>query len=567
MSEQDYYKELISLLKKKSYTKAQLNRLKIKLCKKHKVKKIPTDINILLHASGADLPKLKQLQTKPTRTLSGVVPIAIMTKPFPCPHGKCLMCPGGVDSVFGNVPQSYTGKEPATMRAIRNNYDAYLQVFNRLEQFTVLGNLPQKTEIIIMGGTFPSFSTRYQNDFVRDVFQAMNDFSFIFYKKNGFDFKKFKAFFELPGDITCPERRKRLHSKLLKLKKMRRKKLLEAQNYNDKKSFVKCVGLTIETRPDWGLLKHANQMLKLGCTRVELGIQSVYDKALETIQRGHNVADNIKSIKTLKDLGFKLNFHYMPGLPGLNIKKDLAGLLELFKNPDYKPDMLKLYPCIVMPGTGLEKLYKKGKFKPLSTVKAVELIAKFKKHVPEYCRIMRVNRDIPTYRTIAGIDRTNLRQYVEEFMKKNGSKCKCIRCRESGHVLRKFNRVAKDCEVVTRGYEASEGTEIFISYEDVKQDIILGFCRLRFPSKSLRKEITKDSALIRELHVYGEAVMIGKIGKVQHKGIGKKLLKKAEQLAKEVGMKKMVVISGVGVRGYYRKLSYKLEGVYMVKSL
>ena len=160
-----------------------------------------------------------------------------------------------------------------------------------------------------------------------------------------------------------------------------------------------------------------------------------------------------------------------------------------------------------------------------------------------------------------------MKTLFEEFMKKNGSKCKCIRCRESGHVLRKFNRVAKDCEVVTRGYEASEGTEIFISYEDVKQDIILGFCRLRFPSCGLRKEITKDSALIRELHVYGEAVMIGKTGKVQHKGIGKKLLAKAEQLAKEVGMKKMVVISGVGVRGYYRKLGYKLEGVYMVKSL
>ena len=225
MSEQSYYTELISNLKQKQYTKAQLNRLKIILCKKHNVKKIPTDINILLHAEGKDLPKLKQLQTKPTRTLSGVVPIAIMTKPFPCPHGKCLMCPGGIDSVFGDIPQSYTGKEPATMRAIRNNFDGYLQVFNRLEQFTVLGNLPQKVEIIIMGGTFPSFPIKYQNEFVKDVFQAMNDFSYLFYKKGIFDFKKFKDFFELPGDIHNPERRKRLHKKILALKKKRAKHL------------------------------------------------------------------------------------------------------------------------------------------------------------------------------------------------------------------------------------------------------------------------------------------------------------------------------------------------------
>ena len=300
-------------------------------------------------------------------------------------------------------------------------------------------------------------------------------------------------------------------------------------------------------------------MLRLGCTRVEVGVQSVYDEALKRIKRGHSVKDTIDSIKILKNLGFKINAHYMLGLPGITPKKDLEGLKELFENENFKPDMLKIYPCMVVEGTKIYKEWKNKKFKPLTTKKAAEMIANAKKFIPKYVRIMRVQRDIPTYMTAAGVDRTNLRQYVEQITKEKKIKCQCIRCREVGRA-RKIGKPT----IKAMHYNASDGNEFFISAED-KYNNLHGFCRLRFPSKSLRKEITEDSALIRELHVYGTAVGIGKQGEIQHKGIGKKLLKKAEEIAKTYHKNKIVVISGIGVREYYKKLKYKKEGVYMVK--
>ena len=566
-----FYKELIEAVKKKKPNKKQLNRLKNNFCKKHKLKHIPTDIEILLHAEPKDIPKVKKyLLTKPTRTISGVAICAIMTKPIKCPHGKCLICPGGPGSAFGDVPQSYTGKEPATRRAIRNKFDPYLQVINRLEQYVVSGHVPDKIELIIMGGTFPSFQKNYREEFVKCAIKAMNDFSTLFFPRGGrsgdgrrdFDFLKFKNFFELPAeDLNDKDRLKRIHSKLLKLK-INKKNSLEKIQKNNEKSKIKCVGLTIETRPDYGKLKQGNEMLRLGCTRVELGVQSVYDDALKKIKRGHTVKDSVESIKTLKDLGFKLNFHMMPGLPGVKKNKDFMGLIELFRNPDFRPDMLKIYPCMVLKGTKAYKWWKQHKFRPLTTKKAAELIAEFKQFVPRWVRIMRVQRDIPTFMTEAGVDKTNLRQYVDKLMKKHKIKCGCIRCREP-----RGKKVSNKAELSTSYYEASDGSEFFISVDDVKNDLILGFCRLRFPSKFLRKEITEDSVLIRELHVYGEATSIGKKGKVQHKGIGKALMESAEETAKTYNRNKMVVISGIGARGYFRKLGYKQEGPYMVKKI
>jgi elongator complex protein 3 len=557
MPEKEMYKELIEIIKKGKPTKKKLARLKINLCKKHKVKQIPTDIKILLHAAPEDIDKL-QLVTKPTRTISGVAVVAIMSYPFSCPHGKCLICPGGPASPFGDVPQSYTGKEPATMRALRNKFDSYLQVMNRLEQYIVTGHVPDKIELIIMGGTFPSFRKSYQERFVTYAFKAMNDFSMLFYKKGKFDFLRFKEFFELPGEVGDPIRTKHIHTKL---RKLRGKSSLEKEQKKNEKSNIRCVGLTLETRPDYAKLKQANEMLKLGCTRVEVGVQSVYEKALKNIERGHSVKDTIESFRALKDLGFKINAHYMPGLPGVSKKDDLIGLKELFLNSDFKPDMLKLYPCMVVEGTGLYELWKKGKYKPLTTKQAGEIIAEAKRFIPKYVRIMRVQRDIPSYMTAAGVDRTNLRQYVAEITKKKGIKCRCIRCREIGRA----KKIGKP-EIKVMHYFASEGAEFFISAED-KYDNLFGFCRLRFPNKRLRKEITEDSALIRELHVYGPAAAIGKKGAVQHKGIGKELLKTAEKTAKTYYKKKIVVISGIGARSYYRKLGYKLEGHYMAKRI
>lgn len=558
MKTKRFYKELIDKIIKEKPSKKKLNQMKLKLCKKYSIKKQPTDIQILLNANKSQTKKLK-LITKPTRTISGVAVVAVMSYPFKCPHGKCTMCPGGPESNFGDVPQSYTGKEPATMRAIRNDYDPYFQVFNRLEHYVVMGQMPDKVELIVMGGTFPSYKKRYQEDFTKYCLKAMNDFSRLFFSKKGFDFVKFKEFFELPGDVKDETRAKNIRKKYEKLKT---KTTLEKEQKKNESAAIRCVGLTLETRPDYAKLKHANQMLRLGCTRVELGVQSVYEKALKKIKRGHTVKDTIESIAILKDLGFKINAHYMPGLPGISYKEDKEGLKQLFDNSDFRPDMLKLYPCMVTKGTKLYKDYRKGKFKPLTTKKAAKLIADFKRTVPSYVRIMRVQRDIPTYQTEAGVDRTNLRQYIQKYMEEHDWECSCIRCREVGR-----NPPIGESEIDYIQYIASKGNEFFISSET--ENCILGFCRMRFPNKSLRKEIPEDSALIRELHVYGQAVQLGKKEKKssQHKGIGKKLLAFAEHQARLYHKKKMVIISGIGVRAYYRKFGYKKQGPYMIKSL
>lgn len=557
---EEYYKEIIKIIKTERPSKEKLSKLKNKIARKYKLKKPPTDIEIFLNSDEKEIDFLKKyLKTKPTRTISGVSVVAVMTKPRKCPHGKCIMCPGGVKSEFGNVPQSYTGKEPATRRAIRNNYDSYLQIFNRLEQYAVLGHNFEKIELIIMGGTFLAYPKKYKEKFVMNCFKAMNDFSSLFFRKNNFDFVKFKKFFMLPGKVNDPKRMLKIKQKLLKIKN-RKKTSLEKEQTKNEKSNVRCVGLTIETRPDYAMLKHGNEMLRLGCTRVEIGIQSVYDFALKNIERGHTKEQNIESIKILKDLGFKINIHYMLGLPGVDYKKEISGLKKLFEDENYRPDMLKLYPCMVLKGTKLYNIWKQKKFNPITTEKAAKIIAEFKKYVEPYCRIMRVQRDIPSYMIEAGVNRTNLRQYIEKEIKKKGIFCRCIRCREI-----KEEKIKGRIKIKTIIYKASNGLEFFISAETDKH--LIGFCRLRFPSKKLREEITKDSALIRELHVYGTSEKIGASGKVQHKGIGKKLLETAENISKMYLKNKIVVISGVGVREYYKKLGYRKERPYMVKKI
>ena len=551
-----FVKEIIDYIKENKPNKSKLSREKIRLCSKHRLLRIPTDIEILMHADKKDVPFLKKyLYTKPIRTISGVAVVAIMSAPFACPHGRCIQCPGGPKSFFGDIPQSYTGREPATMRAARNKYDSYLQIFNRLEQYVVLGQSPEKVELIIMGGTFPSFPRKYREEFVYYAFKAMNDFSKMFYRNKEFNIAKFKDFFELPGRVGSKKRVESIHKKLLAMKSKGKKSLEQEQGLNEKAN-IRCVGLTIETRPDYAKLEHANEMLGLGCTRVELGVQSVYDKALENIERGHDVAESVRATKTLKDLGFKINYHMMLGLPGIDFLEEIEGLNKLFSSQDFRPDMLKLYPCMVLKGTKLYEQWKKGFYKPLTTEQAARLITEFKKSIPEYVRIMRVQRDIPTRMTEAGVDRTNLRQYIHE----KGARCRCIRCREI-----RDREIKGKIELKINNYLASGGEEYFISLEN--NDSLLGFCRLRFPSQTLRPEISDEPALIRELHVYGSAVEIRGKGKVQHKGFGRKLLMKAENIARKAGKKKMVIISGVGVRGYYRKFGYKKQGPYMVKNL
>ena len=627
---------LDEIRRKNPRTKSELNKLKLGILHKYKagekIKQIPKNADIYFAASEDEGQKFRELLSlKPVRTISGVAPIALMSEPYPCPHtmkgiGPCTYCPGGPGSVFGNVPQSYTGKEPSTRRAMRNNYDPYLIVFNRIEHYVAMGKVPDKAEIIIQGGTFTFFPKAYQEYFVKYALKAMNDFSRLFFDNEGnLDILKFKKFFGLPRTpVEDDARIKRTQQKLMRIKSLdlndpearekieglffgnnnfnlndsgieiantpssgiQNPNLLAIKNVQDKlkndngnitlsqvqkeneTSVIRCVGMTIETKSDFGKLYHGNLMLELGCTRVELGIQSIYDNVLEATNRGNTAADNIESIRILKDLGFKINCHYMPGLPLTTREMDLHGLRQLFENPDYMPDMLKVYPCMVMEGTKLYDDWKNGKFIPLTTKEAVEIIAEAKRFVPKWCRIMRVQRDIPTFATASGVDRTNLRQYVEKICREKNIKCKCIRCREAGFHLKQNKKIdfSKMQTTITE-YEASHGKEFFIAAEDSSNDVLFGFCRLRFPSQFLRPEITENSALIREIHVFSAAAQIGRKSdeSFQHRGIGKSLLMKAEEIAKQNGKNKMAIISGIGAREYFRKFGYRLEGPYMVK--
>ena len=546
-------------------TRKELDSIKSLICKKYKLKSTPKIIHLFLSADQNQREKLKSiLITKPIRTLSGVAPIAIMTKPIACRHGRCTFCCGGPNSYFGDVTQSYTGNEPTSMRAIRNNYDPYLQVFNRLEHYTLLGQNPDKTELIVMGGTFPSFELTYQDYFITYALKAMNDFSDLFYKGSQIDFNKFKEFFELPIiNLKDPERTKRIHKKLLLLKK---ESTLEQEKLRNETSKIRCVVMNIETKPDWCFESEINQMLKLGATRVEVGIQTLHDRILKITNRGHTLNDSIKASQLLKDSFLKCCMHMMPGLPETTKEMDIYNFKELFENPNYRPDALKIYPTLVMPGTPLYEQYKKGQFNPLNTLEAAELLIDLKKYVPVYCRIMRVLRDIPTKYTIDGVDITNFRQLVHTLMEKKGIKCKCIRCREPKNKSIDYDNI----KLLRKNYRSSGGQEIFLSYEDIKNNILLGFIRLRKPFKPFRKEITENSMGIREIHIYGKSIPIGKKLKneVQHRGLGKGLILEAEKIAiEDFDARKILVISGVGVREYFAKLGYNIDGCYVSKGL
>ena len=554
----DFVKQLNEeIVKKKINSIKDILSLRDNLARKLRPKQLPSLITIFAKAGTEQKLYLKKiLRTKPNRTLSGVSPVAVMTMPSNCPpQAKCIFCPGGINSQFGDTPKSYTGNEPASMRARRNFYDSYLQVFNRLEHYILLNQDISKCEVIVMGGTFTSFAKSYQEEFVKYIFKAMNDFSDLFFNKGELDYDKFSKFFELDMEFKDAERIKKIIEKISKLKG---KCELKNEHLRNEKSNCRIIGLTLETRPDCVDLNIGNFMLELGATRIELGIQSMDDKVLEFVKRGHGTKESKDAIRLLRDLGFKLNLHYMIFY---NTKKEIEDMKKLFSDENYRPDMLKVYPCMIFPGTELYDLYKKGEYKEVTTKQAAEIISEFKRSVERYCRIMRVQRDIPPKFSSGGVDRSNLRQYVEELCKKKEVKCKCIRCREIG----RSDKIIDD-NVYVDEFNANNGKEFFIS---IGKDPLVGFVRMRFPSQCLRKEITKDSAIIRELHVYSSALKVGSKGEgYQHKGYGKILMDKTEEICKEFGKKKLLVISGVGVKDYYiSKLGYEKDGVYVSKKL
>lgn len=550
-------------------TAEDLHRFKFRWGKANAVSQLPSNPDLVLLARNPSQKALFFLSIKPVRTASGVAPVAIMGKPANCPHGSCIFCPGGEESVFGSIPKSYTGNEPASMRAKANSFDPFLQTFNRLYQLVSTGHSVSKVELILMGGTFPSFGETYQDSFVRDSFAALNFFSDQFFSRNRFLTQKFLSFLQSDSGETSVERLDRVQSKLRKFQKSQSSSLIAEQMRNES-SNCRMVALCIETKPDWCKESHINQMLKLGCTRVELGIQALDDEILSFANRGHSLADSVEATRLLRDSGLKVTYHMMPGLPKSTPEMDVAMFRELFSNPDYCPDALKIYPCMVMPGTPLEKLFKAGKFSPMDTETAVEVIAKAKRFFPKWVRVQRVMRDIPTKWSFEGVRSNNLRQLVEKRCLELGIKCNCIRCREVGHSQNGKNAKLSRQKISVTTYEASHGTELFISSEDPFADVLFGFCRLRIPFEPFRSEIDSKTALVRELHVFGKAQSIGESDAkaVQHHGLGHELLAKAEQLAGEKFDKtRVVVISGVGARNYYRKLGYRRSGPYMAKKL
>lgn len=571
------FSELIQdILNEPNLDQKKLNNLKIQYAKKYNFGKIIKNPEIIAYATEQNREQIIQkLNIKPIRELSGVTVVALFAKPHLCPHGKCMYCPGGIDSPFGDTPQSYTGKEPAAMRAIRNNYDPYFQIFNRLEHYIINGHLPDKLELIFMGGTFPSLNQQYKENFVKNVYKAINDFGDLFInidknQKKSINYEKFNDFFQIKDDFKSTQRRQQVQQKMLKLKNQN----LDQTTYQQE--ITKCetgkirpIGLTIETKPDWAQEKHVNEMLKYGVTRFEVGVQTLNEKCLKQTNRGHTLNDTKKSFQIMKDCALKINAHMMLGLPASNLQIDEQSLINLFKLPEYRPDMLKIYPCLVVQGTPLYKMWEQKKFQPIDTQKAAKIIAETYKQIPRYVRVMRVQRDIPTTEVNEGIQNSNLRQFVEKEMKTQNIKSKDIRAREIG--FRQLQKIKPgNFEIKIEKYQSSQGTDYFLDVAD-ENDTMIGFIRLRFPHQTnLRAEIDNKTALIRELHIYGQTIPVGENSKqnlVQHKGWGKKLLQKAEQIAIENGYQKMIIISGIGVREYYKKTGYKLQGPYMAKQL
>lgn len=460
------------------------------------------------------------------RTLSGIAAITVMTPNGACP-GACVFCP-----TERGMPKSYLSNEPAVMRAIANNFDPYRQVISRLASLAAQGHATDKIEIIVIGGTWSSIPHHFQEKFIARLYEALNE---------------------------KPSGRKKTGASLASL-----------QKYNCRHAAHKLVGLTLETRPDWVNENEVKRMRLYGCTRVELGVQSVYDDVLDISKRGHHIDAVAHATALLKNAGFKINYHMMPNLPGSTPARDVAMFKKLFTDPRFQPDMLKIYPCMVVKNTELYRMWQKGAYRPYTDRQLISVITKAKKYVPEYCRIVRVIRDIPAPSIEAGSTTSNLRQVIHKKMKEEGAVCRCIRCRE----IKDAHAVARTIKLKRMDYEASGGTEIFLSFDDVKNDKLIALLRLRIPSPDAHAlfPALKDAALIREVHTYGEVVPLLKqknpSGGKQHKGLGKKLLKEAEKIAKkEFGMKRMAVIAGAGVRGYYGKLGYTLNATYMVKSL
>ena len=531
-----------------------LEAAKLDVCSEFSSPKVPKNTAILDHAPPDAREEVKEVvRRKPVRTASGVSPVAIMTSPKTCPHGKCLYCPGGPASEFSSA-QAYTGHEPAAARGKQNDYDPYGQVTLRLEQLRKIGHPVDKVELILMGGTMTARSHDYQEWFVKRALQAMNDYDL--------DAEPEPA----EGESFAPD------PETVEFE------YLEDVIARNETNEIRNIGTTFETKPDWCDPEQIDRMLALGGTKVEVGVQTTYERINREMHRGHGNEASRNANRRLRDAAFKVGFHMMPGQPGMTTEMCLEDFRQLFADPEWRPDYLKIYPTLVVEGTRVYDRWHNDEFEPLSNEEATDLIAEIMGMIPKYTRLQRVQRDIPADYIDGGVWKSNLRQLAAQRAEERGLEIRDIRAREVG--MNDEDPDPDDVELDVMTYEAGGGTERFISFEDPVRDLLVGFCRLRFPSfapdqlgapgtesDAIRPEL-EDAALVRELHVYGSEVGIGGDGDWQHKGYGRRLLEHAEELARDAGYRKIAVISGIGAREYYRnKLGYHQDGPYVSKRL
>ena len=541
---------LRSLMKRIPKRAKDLAQRKSQFSSEYKISMIQNrDLIVTAQKYNLKLPKLLQnlLQKRAVRTISGVSPIGILTKPYPCP-GKCVYCP-----TEDRMPKSYMSNQPAAARALRNQFHPFKQVKNRIIALEESGHPVSKLEIIVMGGTWSFLPYRYQNWYIRKCFEAANG--------------------------------KPLSTGSKSLKNLQ--KINETAEH-------RIIGLTLETRPDFIIEAELVRMRKYGCTRIEIGVQTLDDEVQKLTKRGHERKHVIRAMKLMKDYGFKVCFHLMPGLPGSNIEKDLVWMKEVFSNPDFCPDFVKLYPCVVIESAELSQWWKDGRYKPYDDSDLIKLLMRWQTFVPEWTRIMRLMRDIPVSNISAGAKFSNLRQIITDQPKKlreivgddfyeahdldkNNNLFRDIRAREIGFSKPvAINSKRSEPILVRRDYRASDGLETFLSFESPDKKYLYALLRLRKPSEGFEpqffRSVLKNAALIREVHSYGGEISVGdesvRAKQGQHKGFGRRLIKEAERIAKdEWKMKKMTIIAGVGTREYYRKWGYEEKCTYMVKSL
>ena len=457
---------------------------------------------------------LRRIRMKPSRTLSGVTTVTVLTKPYPCP-GKCVFCP-----TDARMPKSYLPDEPGAMRALQNEFDPFDQTLSRMDQLSAIGHPTAKIELLILGGTWSSYRRDYQAWFVRRCLDAMNGFESA--------------------------------------------ELGEAQAANARAAH-RNVGLVIETRPDHVDEAEVAWLRELGVTKVQMGAQSLDDRLLALNQRGHTVEDTRRAMRLLRAAGFKTVLHWMPNLLGATLESDRTDFERLWSDEDLRPDELKIYPNQLLEEAELYGIWQQGGFTPYSTEELVALIADIKPSIPRFCRVNRVIRDFPSTHVVEGNRRTSLRQDVHQELARRGTRCSCIRCRE----VRGRRVVSADLELQDLEYSAGGAQEHFLSFV-TPDDHLAGFLRLSLPgpkSPKLPMADLQDSALIREVHVYGQSLGIGRSrrGAAQHVGLGSRLVETAEVLAKQAGYQRVAVISAVGTRGYYARLGYRLGRTYMVK--